>query len=300
LGKLTLIDLVCQITALLFMLAWVAVDRSIWALAVGSLLSSLLRVVLSNRLLPGPANRLHWDAAAFHEILHFGKWIFATSIVGFLAANGDRLMLGGMTDAKTLGMYSIAFFMVSAMKDVFAKLIQNVAFPALSEVARERPAMLKETYYKVRAPLDILTLLAAGVLFFAGHLLIHILYDHRYYPAGHMLEILSIGLLELRYSVAGQCFMALGKPQLLVPIIAIQAATLYGLMPLAFSWWGLDGALWVIGGSVLMTLPLTFYFKIKLGLFDGMRELRTVPWLICGMALGWAVDRIARLGGWLA
>jgi hypothetical protein len=64
--------------------------------------------------------------------------------------------------------------------------------------------------------------------------------------------------------------------------------------------WGLDGALWVIGGSVLMTLPLTFYFKVKLGLFDAMRELRTLPWFFGGAALGWAVDRIVRVSGWLA
>lgn len=298
LGRLTLIELLCQISALVFMLVWVTFDRSIWALAVGSLFASTLRVVLSNTLLPGPANRLHWEPAAFREILHFGKWIFATSVVGFLAANGDRLMLGGLTDATMLGMYSIAFFMVSALRDIFSKLIHNVAFPAFSEVTRERPAQLKATYYKVRAPLDILTLLAAGVLFFAGHLLVRILYDPRYYPAGHMLEILSISLFELRYSVAGECFMALGKPQLLVPIIAIQAVALYALMPLAFAWGGFDGALWVIGGSVLLTLPVTFYFKIKLGLFDGARELRTLPWLLYGLALGWAIDRVARFSGW--
>jgi O-antigen/teichoic acid export membrane protein len=299
LGKLTMIDLICQVAALIFMLAWVLIDRSIWALAVGSLVASLLRVVLSNVLLAGPRNHLHWDPVAFQEILRFGKWIFAMSIFGFLAANGDRLILGGLTDAKTLGMYSIAFFMVSALREVFSKLIQNVGFPAFSEVARERPALMKETYYKVRRPLDMVTLLAAGALFFAGHLLVQILYDHRYHPAGHMLEILSIGLFEVRYSIAGQCFLALGKPQLLVPIIAIQAIALYVFMPLAFAKWGFDGALWVVGGSALMTLPLTFYFKMKFGLFDGRQELRTLPWLFYGLALGWVIDRLARLGGWL-
>jgi O-antigen/teichoic acid export membrane protein len=299
-GRLTAIELICQVTALVVMVAWVTVDRSIWALAVGSLVSSLLRVVLSNCMLPGARNRLHWDPAAFQEILRFGKWIFATSILGFLAANGDRLILGGLTDAKMLGMYSIAFFMVSALRDVFSKLIQNVGFPALSEVARERPGMMKQTYYKVRAPLDAMTLLATGVLFMAGHLIVRVLYDHRYYPAGHMLEILSVSLFALRYTVAGQCFLALGKPQLLVPIIGIQAASTYFLMPLAFSIWGFDGALWVAGGSILLTLPLVLYFKFRLGLFDGRRELLTLPWLAAGLALGWATNRVVILTGWFA
>jgi len=147
---------------------------------------------------------------------------------------------------------------------------------------------------------DAVTLLATGVLFFAGHLIINVLYDPRYYPAGHMIEILSIGLFELRYSVAGQCFMALGKPQLLLPIIAIQAASICVLMPLAFVIWGFEGALWVAGGSVLLTIPMTLYFKFRLGLFDGRRELLTLPWLAAGLAIGWAINRVVVSMGWFA
>jgi len=280
------------------MLAWAYVDRTIWAMVAGSLLTGLLRVILGNVLLPGESNRLHWDKAALSEILSFGKWIFATSIIGFLAANGDRLILGGLTDAKTLGMYSIAFLMIGTIRDIFRKLIGNVAFPALSEIARERPAMLKQTYYKFRQPLDVATMLATGFLFLAGHQLVHILYDHRYYTAVDMLTILSILLFELRYAVAGQCFMALGKPKLMIPIIIIQVVVLYVGMPIAFALFGFSGALWVAGGSVLFTIPLTIHIKIKLGLFDAMQELRTLPWLACGLALGWAVNQLALITGW--
>jgi len=300
LGKLTMVELTAQAAGLAFMLVWVFIDRSIWALVAGSLFTSLLRIILGNVLLPGEINRLHWDKSAFSEIIGFGKWIFATSIIGFLAANGDRLILGGLTDAKTLGMYSIAFLMVSTIRDVFNKLISNVAFPALSEVARERPAMLKQTYYKFRRPLDVVTMLATGFLFFAGHLLVHTLYDQRYFPAGEMLEILSIALFELRYAVAGHCFMALGKPKLMIPIIIIQVVALYVGMPVAFALFGFKGALWVAGGSVLFTIPMTIHLKIKLGLFDNVQELRTMPWLVLGVALGWAANQISIVIGWPA
>jgi len=300
LGKLTLIELISQAAGLAFMLAWVFVDRSIWALVAGSLFTSLLRVILGNVFLPGESNSLHWDKAAFAEILNFGKWIFVTSILGFLVNNGDRLILGGLTDAKTLGVYSIAFLIVGAIREVFTKLIGNVAYPALSEVARERPEMLKQTYYKFRQPLDVATLLASGFLFFAGHLLIHILYDQRYFPAGNILEILSIALFAIRYNLAAQCFIALGKPKLMIPFNVIQLVALYIGMPIAFVLFGLNGAVWVAGGSVLFTMPMTIYLKIKFGLFDTMRELWALPWLACGLALGWAVNQIAHFIGWPA
>ena len=298
LGMLTSFELISQVSGMACMITWAVIDRSIWALVCGSIVTSLMRVILGNVLMPGERNRLHWDKSAFQEILNFGKWIFVTSILGFLAANGDRLILGSLVDAKMLGMYSIAFFMVSALREIFSKLVGKVAFPALSEVARERPAMLKQVYYKFRHPLDAATLLAAGMLFYSGHLVINIFYDHRYFSAGHMLEILSIMFFETRYMVAGQCFMALGKPKLMVPIIVIQLLAIYGLMPIAFSLYGFDGALWVAGGGVLLTIPVTLYITYKLGLLDFNLEMRALPWLIIGLALGWVVNQVSLRIGW--
>src|SRR5262245_52981252 len=109
LGQVMLIDIISQIAALICMLAWASVDRSIWALVAGSICWSLTLVLLSHAWLPGTANRWQWDSSAFHEIFHFGKWIFVSSILGFFLANGDRLLLGGLVDATLLGIYVIAF-----------------------------------------------------------------------------------------------------------------------------------------------------------------------------------------------
>lgn len=286
LGRITLLEMTSQLLGLALMVSWAFMDRSIWALVAGSLATCLSRTALSHFALPGQTNKLHWDPTALREIVSFGKWIFVTSILGFLAVNGDRLMLGWLVDAKILGIYVIAFFMVGALRDVFAKLIGNVTFPALSEVVRQRPEKLKETYYRMRRPIDIVSLLSAGALFSAGHLIVELLYDDRYLAAGWMLQILSIALFEVRFSVAGQCFMALGKPKLLVPIIAIQVLALYLGLPLAFNLYGIEGAIWMAGGSVLFTLPMTLYLKIKLNLFDIKRELLALPWLAAGLLVG--------------
>ena len=153
-------------------------------------------------------------------------------------------------------------------------------------MVRQRPFELARVYYKFRLPLDVASLLATGLLFSSGHHLIDLLYDERYRAAGHMLEILSIGIFEVRYSLAGQCFMAMGLPRLLVPIIAVRLIALFGLLPVFFHFFGLDGAIWIAGGSVLFTLPVTFYFKLKHGLFDLRRELMVLPLLLVGYLSG--------------
>jgi O-antigen/teichoic acid export membrane protein len=292
LGRLTLIELGSQVAGLLFMIAWAMFDRTIWALVGGALFASTLRAVLSHTSLPGHKNRLHWDRSAAQEVFGLGKWIFLTSILGYLSSNGDRLILGALTDAETMGLYAIALFMVSALQEIFAKLVGKVAYPAVSEVVRERPAALKSVYYKFRWPLDVATLFTTGLLFSAGHLVVEFLYDDRYQTVGHMMEILCIGMFEARFSLAAQCFIAMGKPKLLAPIIFVRVVALFALMPLCFYIWGMEGALWIAGGSALFTIPVTFYLKIKHDLFDLRHELVVLPLLILGVLLGMALTHL--------
>jgi O-antigen/teichoic acid export membrane protein len=291
LGRVTVIEVVSQFASLVFMVIWAMIDRSIWALVAGALFASLFRVILSHTVLPGEGNALRLEWRAFWEIIHFGKWIFLTSILGFLQINGDRLILGGLTDSETLGEYAIAFLLIGALQDVFSKIIHGVAFPAFSEVVRERQHELKRTYYKFRLPLDVAILLMVGILFSAGHLVIELLYDERYQPAGHMLEILSISLLGLQYTVVMQCFMALGMPKLLAPVITVRVVALFVLVPFVYSLHGLDGAIWAIGANALFALPLIFYLKVRYGLLDIKRELAVLPVAGVGYLIGGLIDQ---------
>jgi O-antigen/teichoic acid export membrane protein len=294
LGRKTLVELACQILSLGVMVGWALIDRSIWALVGGAVVGSALRVLASHIMLPGQRNKLHWDPVAFREIFGFGKWIFLTSILGFLSANGDRLLLGGLVDTATLGIYAIAFFLVSALAEVVQGIAGGVAFPALSEVVRDRPAELKQIYYRFRLPVDVVALIAMGGLISAGHLVVELLYDERYHAAGEMIAILAVSLFEVRYTVAGQCFLALGRPRLLAPAAALRVVLMFGLMPATYSLLGIEGAVWVVSGSILLTLPIVLYFKVVNGLFDMRRELVLLPLIGVGYCVGGFIDSLAQ------
>ena len=221
LGRVTQIEISSQVAGLLCMFGWVSIDRSIWALVAGSLCSALVTAILSHVWLPGVANRWQWDDTAFREIIHFGKWIFLSSILGFLVNSGDRILLGGLVSTSTLGVYAIAFLIFKTVDQILAKVISSVSFPALSEVVRERPADLKSTYYRFHVIIASFTYLCAGILMVSGQTLIGLLYDPRYAQAGWMLEILAACLLTVPFRVATQCFLALGMARLLTQIISI-------------------------------------------------------------------------------
>lgn len=286
LHRITQIEIYSQMVGLLCMIAWVAVDRSVWVLVAGAVCSALARVVLSHVWLPGVANRWQWDNNAFREIVHFGKWIFVSSIFGFLVNNGDRLLLGGLIDAADLGVYVIAFLIFNAVEQVLVKIMGDVAYPALSEVARARPADLKSTYYRLHLVIASFSFVCAGILMVSGQSLIDLLYDQRYVQAGWMLEILAAALLTLPFQVATQCFMALGMPSLLSHSMVIRLVTLFLITPIGFHFFGLPGAVYGIMLSHFSYLPVIVFFQVKHELFDLRKELLPIPGLLAGIVVG--------------
>jgi len=285
-AAITKVELSSQLTAFCAMLVWAAFDRSIWALVAGSVVSSLVRVTLSHAALPGPPNKWQWERRAFTEILGFGKWIFVSSILGFLASSGDRLLLGGLVSSKALGLYAIAFLIMSACQNAFVRLLAQVAFPALSEIARESPHRLREAYYRFRIPVDGVALSLSGFLFVAGSSIVGLLFDPRYSGAGPILQILALSLVFVRYEVAHQCYFAIGRPKLATAVTLIDAGALYLSIPLAFHYFGFHGAVWAIAMACVASWPLDMWITMKLGLLDIRKELVVTPAFPLGMALG--------------
>jgi O-antigen/teichoic acid export membrane protein len=286
LAKLTGVEIAAQIFGLAVMVAWVFADRSIWALVAGAIASSIARTLLSHVWLPGTANRWQWDRKAFVEILTFGKWIFLSTVLYFFVSNGDRMLLGALIDASSLGTYTIAFLIFSSVDQVLTKIIVDVSFPALSEVIRERSAQVHQAYYRFHAIIASFTYFCCGVLMVSGQAIIDLLYDKRYHQAGWILQILAVALLTLPFRVATQCFLAFGLSRLYSHLHTIRLVSLFIALPLGFHLAGLAGAVWGIVFSYFSSLPLVIFYSARLGLFDSRKELIALSLLIVGLICG--------------
>jgi len=293
-APITKVGIICQLVTVIVMITWAALAPSIWALVAGSVVGAFVQVVLSHTLLPGPGNRWEWDASAFKEIITFGKWIIPSSVFAFFIMNGDRLLLGGLVNAELLGLYSIAVLISGALQSLIHYLMGIVAFPALSEVARDNPAQLKSTYYKFRVPFDVATLSVSGILFTFGSSLIRMLYDTRYSGAGPIVEILALGLISSRYFLMISCYNALGKTKINTITTAIQMLVFYVFVPVAYWRYQFEGAVWAIALNPLLSLPVIFYFKRKYQLLDIRKELLVLPCFVVGAIVGELLSLLER------
>jgi O-antigen/teichoic acid export membrane protein len=286
LGGLTKIDLAAQLAGILCMVCWAYIDPTIWALVAGNFCSALVRLILSHVWLPGISNRWNWDKSTVCEIIRFSKWMFLSSVLGFFANSGDRLLLGGMIVSTSLGIYTMAFLITGSVEQILMKIMGDVCFPALSEIARERPDALRSGYYRFHILIASFAYFCSGLLMTTGQPLVRLLYDSRYRDAGWMLEVLAAILMTVPFRLATQSFLALGMPRLLSDTVAVRLAALFLVTPFGFYFFGLPGALWGIVLSYFLSLPTIILYQIRCGSFDLRKELLVLPFIAVGIGAG--------------
>jgi O-antigen/teichoic acid export membrane protein len=282
-GRVTQIDLLAQVAGVAVMLLCALFMRSVWVLVAGGIATSVIRMALTHMWLTGVRNRFQWDSVAFREIFHFGKWIFLSSILTYFGSASDMMILGGLVSAKVLGVYSIAILLLNAIEQIVMKLAGNVAFPALSEVARERRSNLGTTLYKFHLPMAAFSYGFAGLLACAAPAIVGLLYDARYADAGWMLQILALALVAVPYRLHAMSLLSLGQPRRHTYLMAIRLAAILVTVPAGFHLGGMQGVVWGIVASYFTSIPASLFFASRNELVDLRKELLPLP----VFALGW-------------
>lgn len=287
LGRLMALEVVARALSLAGMVAWALVHASVWALVAGGLIDALVRLAGSHWLREGRRDRFGWDPLAARSVLHFSKWIFASSAVFFFARQGDRLLLGRLLGMGVLGVYSIALFLSEAVGTLVTRITHGVLFPIFSRVARESDERLHAVYYATRLRTDLLALPAVGALAVLGSEVVDLLYDDRYQDAGWILQALCLRVaLSCVTSPCETCLFALGHTR--YAFYANLATTLWIWIGVPLGWLvaGLPGLVWVTATSgipVLVTLWPPFR---RLGMLQPRREAVALAAFGAGLALG--------------
>lgn len=287
---LSRLEVATQIVATVVTLSLALMTRSVWSLLVGTLVASATRTVLSHVYLPGTNARPCWDRDCAKEIIGFGVWIFLSSVIGFLAAHGEKLILGGIMTTASFGIFSIASTLMMALMGVYGALNAHIIFSALSESQRASETASAHVYARVQQIADVFLGVMAGGIFMSGHWAVQLFYDHRYQAAGWMFQWLGLSLLAVRHQVVEQLMFAKGRPQWVTASNLLRALSLLLLVPAAYAWGGERGAVAAVVASQFVSWPVALWFKAKHGLLTWPSERVWLPALCLGMLAGWALD----------
>ncbi len=267
LGKLAIFELGGQVISVLVMIAWAWFNPTVWALVMGSLVSDFIKMVWSHRLMPGHRNRFAWNREATKNIVSFGRWIFLSTALTFLASQADRLILGKLLSFKLLGVYGIAFALADIPRQVILALSGKVIFPAMSKLANLPREAFRAKILKNRLPILIALATGLPVLISFGDFLIVKLYRPDYHDAAWMLPIIALGIWHTTlYSTMSPSLLTIGKSVYNAQGYLLTFLTISIGLPLAFTQVGIVGAMFVVAFNDLPLYGATMYGLWREGL----------------------------------
>jgi O-antigen/teichoic acid export membrane protein len=223
-GRIVAIEVGSQAVALV-VTVWMAwVYRSVWALVIGGLVATLLRVIGSHVLVPGRANRFAWDRSAARELIEFGRWVTLSTTFNFLAFRMDLALVGMLVPIETLGVYSIGITLSNIVREVLVQINRLVVLPTLSAAFRAGPDTLPSGILRLRdgiLPTALTGTIAAITIapaLFTG------LYDDRYHDAAWIAQ-LSMAAVWFSFlcDVSGTALLAIGDSRSWAVSTAVKA-----------------------------------------------------------------------------
>lgn len=274
LGRLTGLDLMSQGCGIVIAVVFAWYLQSVWALVISGVAASVILLVLYSVFLPGQRNRFRWERAAANELIGFGKWIFLSTICGFLYMQGDKLLLGKYLPLDQFGIYNIGFFLASFPLLMGGVMTRKVLIP----VYRERPPSESvENFRKLQKMRFLLTaamIALTGAVSAAGVVLISLLYDPRYAMAGAVVVLIAAmqipQIIVLTYE---QAALAAGDSRRFFVLSAARAVLTLAFLIGGLELGGLFGALIGQGLAGVAAYPFVVWMARHVGAWDPKHDL---------------------------
>jgi O-antigen/teichoic acid export membrane protein len=290
--RLFLLDITTQMFALLITVGCALMYRSVWALVIGAILSTVYRLSLSyyRRLIPGIRNSFCWDRESVHGLVHFGKWILLATAFYFFASQADRLILGKLISFSLLGVYGIAFSVSEIPRAVINAFAQRVGYPFIAKMAHLPATEFRKVFLRYRFYALVTGAVMLCLMVHLGGFLITKMYDARYYAASWMVPILALGLWHtLMYATTMPALFTLGKSRYAAIGNASYCVAVVTAIPLAFHFFGIFGAVIAVAAGDLPLYFVTVAGASREGVSTWRQDLQATGVFLALLALGLAL-----------
>ncbi len=286
--SVTKIEIIVQVITVLLMVGLAWYSRSVYALAFASVAGSALRLWLSYAMLPGAPDKLRLDRASVRAIFGFGKWIFLSTLISFLAIQIDRVLLAAIFPLAEVGVYSIAASLALMVTMLNGALQSSIVFPWYSRML-EQGVELHDAFRRTRIPMLLVVTFLVVLLVTGADDFFKLAYDDRYAKGGDFLPMLAVGVWFSSLSgIYGSAYLAMGKSQWIAVVSAVKVS-LFLLFLLAFLRfeYSINMAVLAVLCAELITTATSQYLGWKLGLRNLRMELLMLLLLLGACIAGW-------------
>ena len=236
--------------------------RNYWALVAGMLTGRIIGVLLSYYVHP---YRPRLSLRARHELLHFSKWLFFNNIITFLNFRSPDFIIGKISGAKALGLYTIAHEISNLPTTELVAPINRAVFPAYAKMSHDM-SILRQGYLNVIAIIALFALPIGTGIAAISELAVAVFLGDKWLDAASIISILAFyGITISLLTNSGSVLMAAGKPQYITAVGGINIAVLIPVIIIATMKYGVLGTAWgYLGTTLVILLPVTYITLFRL------------------------------------
>ena len=291
-----------KVVAVVVAVGLALVFRNYWALVGGVLISRFWRLVASYVMHP---YRPTFSLAAWRELFAFTKWLLLQNILLFFKNRIDRLVIGKMLGASTLGLYTIAFDLANLVTTELMSPIRRALLPGFAKLVDKRDQMRTMFIEVFGLTLWLGAPIAIGIGLLALPLVTLLLGDG-WLQAVPIIQILVIaGFVALLSSCSHPIFLALGRPELPTILSGLSVIFLVPGLLIGTSSHGVIGAaiaiviaqLAVAIGDIMLILGL---LQLRLRVLGAIAWRSISALALMAMLVQLLIDRWPYDGSWIA
>jgi O-antigen/teichoic acid export membrane protein len=273
-----ILEVSSQLVGVAFMLGFVYIYRSVWALALAGLAGDVFRMGLTHYFGRDRPHSFHWDKSVVLSLRKFGRWVLLSSTLTYMVHQGDRLVLGSLMTLSQLGNYTVAVSLAGALDGLVSKLTGGVFFPLYSMIGKTTTDQLRSRIRRLRYLLSLATIPPLAIVVSFGDVLVRLLWDSRYDDAAWMVRILAAGYLVQTFGKVGPIHLARGESWVGFVFESVRVVTLIAGLLIGHHFGGHYGVIVGLAVALAAEYPVTVW-----------STHRYRVWL-------WEVDLISALG----
>ncbi|MGI9499572.1 MAG: lipopolysaccharide biosynthesis protein [Geminicoccaceae bacterium] len=238
--------------------------RNYWALVGGIVGGNLWRVVASYAMHP---HRPKGSLAGWRELFAFTKWLLLQNVLLYFRNRADRLVIGRVLGAATLGVYTLAYELANLVTSELIAPVRRALLPGFSMLSDE-PARMRGMFVDVFA----LTLwIGAPIPIGIGLLaepLVALLLGNSWAAAVPVIQMLVIaGFAALLSSGSQPVYLAYGRPEIQTLLVGLSAVL---LLPAIIAGVALKGA---IGAAIAVVVVQTLIALVDILIVTSLLQL---------------------------
>lgn len=249
-------------------------NYGVWALVYQTLTNSLVFSILGFLLSDFRPN-WSFDKGVVREHLGFGLPVFGTRMTDYGANNADKLLIGKLIDAYSLGIYSRAFTLITLPLHHLSQVLTTVMFSSFSLIQEDPVRIDKQQRLLTKMLLYAVSPVVGLIIVYAEAILVS-LAGEKWIPSAPIMQILGIGVFfKIMVTLRSNVLWSLGhsKYELYYTIISSVVALVAQIIGVQFGIIGV--ALGYSFAMVITIFPAYFYTAkaLKSSLFEQLQNI---------------------------